>query len=522
MSNAFQNKKNITAREVEIIRKRATEDLLFFAKLVNPRREYGPVHEELFEWWTREAKKDNQLALLPRGHQKSHCAAVKAAWDITRDPSITILYVSATSQLAEAQLYAIKQILSSDIYRLLWPEMINTREGQRERWTTGEIIVDHPLRKAEGVRDFTVAARGVTSNITGLHCDAIYLDDLVVPNNAYTADGREKVEALYSQLASIKNPGAHTTVVGTRYHPKDLYQTMLEIKEDIYDEETDEKIGSEPTYDIMERVVEQQGVFLWPKQTREDGKTFGFDRKELEKIRSEYIDSAQFYSQYYNNPNDPSNARITRDKIQYYSRKHLVQQNGYWYFKDRKLNVYAAIDFAFSLSTSADYTAIVVIGVDSENNIYILDIDRFRTEKIALYFKHIVDLYMKWEFKKLRAETTVAQAAIVKELKETYIKREGLAIKVDEYRPSKNEGTKEERIAATLEPRYDNLAVWHYKGGNCNLLEDEIILAKPPHDDIKDALTAAIDIAVAPKANAKTKTKSNVVYSKRFGGITYR
>tara|TARA_R110000772_G_scaffold105055_3_gene206646 strand:+ start:708 stop:2273 length:1566 start_codon:yes stop_codon:yes gene_type:complete len=520
--SSFQNKRHITEREVKLVRKKAEEDLLYFAKLVNPQRNYGPIHEELYAWWTRDTRKSNQLALLPRGHQKSHCAAVKAAWDITRDPSTTILYVSATAQLAEAQLYAIKQMMTSDIYRLLWPEMIKVKEAQRERWTTGEISVDHPLRKSEGVRDFTVAARGVTSNITGLHCDVIYLDDMVVPNNAYTGDGRSKVEALYSQLASIKNPGSHTTVVGTRYHPKDLYQTMLEIREDVYDDETDEKIGVEPTYDIMERVVEQQGVFLWPKAMRQDGKFFGFDRKELERIRSEYIDSAQFYAQYYNNPNDPSNARITRDKIQYYSRKHLVQQQGNWYLKDRKLNVFAAIDFAFSLTTAADYTAIVVIGVDHENNIYILDIERFKTDKIAIYFKNIVDLYLKWEFRKLRAETTVAQAAIVKELKETYIKREGLSIKIDEYRPSRHEGTKEERMAATLEPRYDNLAVWHYKGGNCNLLEDEIILAKPPHDDIKDALTAVIDIAIAPRAASRKKEKTNVIYNSRFGGIEYR
>lgn len=524
MSNnyAFQNKRHITEKEIALVKKKAEEDLEYFAKLVNPHREYGPIHEELFAWWTRDGRKDNQLALLPRGHQKSHCAAVKTAWDITKDPSITILYVSATAQLAESQLYAIKQILTSDIYTLLWPNMIHAKEGSRDRWTTSEISVDHPSRKREGVRDFTVTARGLTANIAGLHCDAIYLDDLVVPTNAYTQEGRNKVESLYSQLASIKNPGATNTVVGTRYHQKDLYQIMLDITEDIYDPNTDEKIGVEPTYDILERVVEQQGIFLWPKKMRQDGKFFGFDRKELEKIRSEYIDTAQFYSQYYNNPNDPSNARITRDKIQYYSRKHLVQEAGHWHYKDRRLNVYAAIDFAFSLGFQADYTAIVVIGVDFENNIYILDIDRFRADKIAIYFKHIVDLYMKWEFKKLRAETSVAQAAIVKELKETYIKREGLSLKVDEYRPSKNEGTKEERIASTLEPRYDNLAMWHYKGGNCNLLEDEIILAKPPHDDIKDALTAAIDITVAPKAHARKKSRNNIIYSKRFGGISYK
>lgn len=503
---------------IDKVRERAEKDLSYFAHLVNPHRLYGDVHEELFEWWTRDFKKPNQLALIPRGHQKSHCAAVKAAWDITRNPCVTILYVSATAELAEAQLYAIKQILTSDIYQLLWPNMVHEDEGKREKWTNREISIDHPLRKQEGVRDHTIAARGVTSNITGLHCDAIYLDDLVVPNNAYTADGREKVSRLYSQLASIKNPGAETTIVGTRYHPSDLYKVLMDIRQDIYDEE-DNLIGREPTYEILERVVEIDGVFLWPKTSREDGRFFGFDRKELERIRSEYVDSAQFYAQYYNNPNDPSNARIDKSKLQYYDTKHIKCEDGRWFFKGKRLNVFAAIDFAFSLEKKADFSAVVVIGIDSENSIYVLDIDRFKTDRIAVYFERILSAHQKWGFRKLRAEVTVAQQAIVRELKESYIKPNGIALSIDEYRPSRHEGNKEERIAATLEPRYDNLAVWHYKGGNCTLLEEELLMAKPPHDDIKDALTAAIDIAVAPKKTFKARSTNNVIFHSRWGGV---
>ena len=502
------------------IKQKAEQDLDYFAHLVNPHRLYGDIHRELFAWWTRPLKKANQLALIPRGHQKSHCAAVKAAWDITRNPCITILYVSATSELAEAQLYAIKNILTSDIYQTLWPEMVKQEEGQREKWTTREIVVDHPLRKLEGVRDHTIAARGVTSNICGLHCDAIYLDDLVVPNNAYTGEGRDKVSRLYSQLASIKNPGAETTIVGTRYHPDDLYNTLMNITQDIYNED-DELIGKEKTYELMERVVETEGVFLWPKEYRDDGRWFGFDRKELERIRSEYVDSSQFYAQYYNNPNDPGNARIDKSKFQYYDPKHLRFEDGRWRFKTRPLNVFAAIDFAFSLQRKADFSAVVVIGIDFENNIYILEIDRFKTDRISEYFDHILANHQKWGFRKLRAEMTVAQMAIVKELKENYIKPYGLSLSIDEYRPTRNEGTKEERIAATLEPKYDNLAMWHYKGGNCTLLEEELLLAKPPHDDIKDALTASIDIAVAPKKASRIRKDNNIIYHNKWGGVVH-
>jgi hypothetical protein len=515
------HKRTALLKNLDGIRKNAEEDLAYFAKLVSPGRVYGDLHLDLFDFWTKDIRKDNQLALLPRGHQKSHCAAAKMAWYIIKDPCITILYISATAQLAEAQLFAIKNILESEIVQLLWPELINTDEGKRGRWTVGEIIIDHPLRKEEGVRDCTVIARGLTANITGLHADHVCLDDVVVPANAYTGEGREKVANMYSQLASIKNPGAGVTAVGTRYHPKDLYDTLLNLEYAIFSEDTDEYVGRDKVYEVMEEVVESQGVFLWPKTMRGDGKFFGFDRPTLEKIKAEYIDSTQFHAQYYNNPNDPDNARINRSKFQYYDRKHLNCDYGNWYFKDNRLNVYASIDFAFSLRLKSDYSAIVVVGIDKDKNVYVLDIERFKTDRIPIYFEKIIGLYDKWNFKKLRAEVSAAQVAIVRELKEGYIKPQGLALSVDEYRPMAKEGSKQERVASILEPRYDNQAIWHYKGGNCTLLEEELILAKPPHDDIKDALASVIDIAVSPKRYAtKTKNQSNVIqYNRRFGGF---
>jgi len=505
---------------LEAIRKKAEEDLYSFARLVNPHRVYGEVHKELFDWWTRASAKDNQLCLLPRDHQKSHCAAVRCAWDLTRDPTETVLYVSATSDLAEKQLYAIKQILTSEVYRRYWPEMVNLEEGNRERWNTNEIIVDHPLRKKEGVRDPSIKAAGITTNITGFHASRVYLDDLVVPGNAYTEDGRSKVAALYSQLASIETTGASEIVVGTRYHPRDLYQTLIEMEEEVFDE-NGEFSHTDRVYEVFQRVVEQEGVFLWPREMRPDGKLFGFDLKELARKKAKYVDTTQFYAQYYNDPNDPTSNRISRDKFQYFDPKFLVNERGSWFFKDRKLNVVAAMDFAFSLNKKADYTAIVVVGIDAENRIYVLDIDRFKTDKIKSYYDALLDLHMKWGFRKIRCEVSVAQKVLVKELKDSYIVPNGLMLSIDEHNPTRHSGSKEERIAATLEPKYDNMQVWHQKNGMCSLLEEELILARPPHDDIKDALTAAIDIAVAPTRNTNRTRRGNVVFDSRFGGVAF-
>lgn len=452
---------------------------------------------------------------------KSHCLAVWCLWWITKHPDTSIMYVSATTTLAEAQLYAIKNVLTSKIYRRYWPDMVKEDEGKREKWTTGAISVDHPKRKDEGIRDYTIVAAGITTNTTGLHAEVIVSDDIVVPDNAYTEDGRRKCSSAMSQMASILNTGGLVKACGTRYHPADQYAIWKEQRLATYND-AGEEIDEEDLWDIMEEVVEEDNIFIWPRSARSDGKLFGFNKQELNRISTMYSDRVQFYAQYYNDPNDPESQRFDISRFQYYDKRHLVHTANKWYFKDDKLNVYAAIDFAFSLSKRADYSAIVVIGIDSGNNIFILDIDRFKTDKIADYYNRVEEMHMKWGFRKLRAEVTVAQAIIVGDLKDRF-KANGSMISIDEHRPTRNEGSKEERIAAALEPRYENQLIWHYKGGFIPVLEEELIMARPPHDDVKDCLAAVVEIAKAPRdfGGAFVNTIKAGLFNNKFGGVSF-
>ena len=508
------------------IRDAAEADFLTFVRLVFPKQLIGSVHEELANWWTRQDAKTHQLTLLPRDHGKSRWVAFRVAWEITRRPWIRVLYISATANLAEKQLGFIKQILTSPIYRRYWPEMVNEEEGKRAKWTNSEIEVDHPKRLEEGIRDPTVFTGGLTTSLTGLHCDIAVLDDVVVFENAYTEEGRNKVFSQYSLLSSIEGADAQEWCVGTRYHPKDLYGKMLEMVEEVIDEDG-EVAHSEQIYEVFERAVEDagdgSGQFLWPRQQRADGMWFGFDSKILAKKRGKYLDRTQFRAQYYNDPNDPGELRIERNKFQYYKKEKLVEANGTWYYGEHKLNIFAAVDFAYTVSKRSDYTAIVVIGIDRYNNIYVLDIDRFKTTRISDYFDRLMTLHTRWGFRKLAAETTAAQISIVTQLKDL-IRENGLYVSIAEIKHTKHEGTKEERMSAILEPRYDNLAVWHYRGGNCQILEDELIMQHPPHDDVMDALATAIDIAVPPTGimgRDRMRTSASVLTHPRFGGVRY-
>lgn len=521
-------KLEIMPEEAKTIRQRALDDLYFFAQLVNPGYMYGDVHKEIFNWlqdyslYGRGSARSNKLIMLPRAHLKSHMVATATAWLITRHPEITILYVSATSGLAETQLYAIKNILGSDTYRRYFPEYINPQEGKREKWSSTTLSIDHPKRRKEAIRDATIETAGLTTNTTGWHADVIVADDLVVPENAYTEDGRDGVSKKSSQFTSIRNAGGFTLACGTRYHPSDVYATWKNQEYELFNDEG-EVIGVEKVWDIKEYAVEIDQVFLWPRVIRpSDGKAFGFNRQELARIRAEYEDRTQFFAQYYNNPNDPGSNRISRDKFQYYDRRHLKQKNGNWFFREEKLNVYAAIDFAFSLKKAGDNTAIVVIGINSDGIIFVLDIDVFKTDRITEYFKHVSDMHSKWQFNKLRAEVNVGQIVIVNDLKDQ-LKAQGLSLPIDEYRATRKEGTKEERIASILEHRYDNGQIWHYNEGYTPMLEEELVLARPAHDDLKDALASAVSIAVKPKAmRSRDEVYKKPIFNNRFGGISFR
>lgn len=506
------------------IRELAEADLETFIRLIHPKRVLGSVHVELMKWWYRDEAKSHQLTLLPRDHQKSAMIAYRVAWEITRNPAVRVLYISSTANLAYKQLKFIKDILTSDIYRFYWPDMVNPDEGKREKWTEAEIAVDHPTRKAENVRDPTVFTAGLTTGITGMHCDIAVLDDVVVIENAYTEEGRTKVRSQYSLLSSIEGADAKEWVVGTRYHPKDLYSDMTSMEYEEFNEQG-EIVATVELYEKFERAVEDRGdgtgQFLWPRQQRSDGKWFGFDEKVLAKKRAQYLDRMQFLAQYYNNPHDPDGAGVSKDAFQYYDRAYLSRNNGNWYFKQARLNIFAAIDFAFSTKAKADYTSIVVVGIDNQQNYYVLDIERFKTGKISEYFQKILALHQKWDFRKLRAEVTAAQQVIVDDIKQNYIRTHGLALAIEDHRPTRAQGSKTERIDAILNSRYDNRQIWHYMGGNCQILEEELVTTNPPHDDVKDALASAVEIAIAPATQYRPQTKTGFAATahSRFGGI---
>lgn len=507
------------------LRIEAENDLEAFINLVHPNRVLGNIHRDVIRWWTRPDAHRKQLLLLPRDHMKSALIAFRVAWSLTKDPTLRILYISSTANLAIKQLKFIKDILTCDRYRRYWPKMVNKEEAKREKWTEREISVDDPRREEEHVRDPSIFTAGLTTNIVGMHCDIAVLDDVVVQGNAYTEEGRNRVKDQYSGLSSIEGLESWEWVVGTRYHPKDLYSELVGMFLEDYDD-IGNVMATNPLFEVKEHAVESigdgTGEFIWPRQQRYDGKWFGFDTRTLAEKRAQYLNKVHFRAQYYNDPHDVESSPIQRSQFQYYEPNYLHRRDGRWFFNKEPLNVVAAVDFAYSTTKRSDFSCVAVVGADGAKNYYVLEIDRFKTDKISDYFQHILKLYEKWGFRKIRAEVSAAQVVLVKDLKESYIRPLGLSLSVDEFRPSKQQGSKEERIMSVLEPKYNNRQIWHYPGGNCQVLEEELVYMNPAHDDCKDALASAIDFALAPLNVYRLKKDAapTMTFHSKFGGVS--
>ncbi len=498
-----------------------------FVQVVAPWLCLGHVHEDVCNWMQKCHMQDGVkrlLVLLPRGHLKSKLIALYAAWRIVKCPWITILYASASGSLAERQLYDICNILIGPDVRFYWKGLIHPEKSKRDLWRHNAINVDHPSRKAKGIRDHTIRAMSVGATIAGDHYDLALLDDIIAPNSdadPWTEAGRQMVSRWYAQLASVMNPGAQLAAVGTRYINNDIYNIMMESEKRVYDD-IGTVIDRIKLFKLFQEVVEVHGQFLWPRRLGMDGEWYGFNEDVLEDIRETYRKAKQmeqFFAQYYQNPTDVENPKM-KVNFQYYEIEQLVFFEGKWNIRDgnntlNPINLFASMDLAFTTKPTSDYTAIIVEGVDAQNYRYVVAIDRFKTADPYIMMDHLFQLHGKWGFIKCRIETVAAQALIIPILQKQMIARNQRFI-IEEFKPQTN---KVDRIMASLSPLYNLQQVYHLRGGFCEELERQLIEQRPDHDDIADVHASVQEIMYPPSGVLKT-VKVTKIYNKQFGGIS--
>lgn len=214
-----------------------------------------PFHLRLIE---PVATQTRTLIEYPAFHGKTTSLWRLCIWDICRNPNIRIGYVAKNEREAAgigntllAELVENERLVND--FGPFRPE-----DDESKPWSLLRLSVAKRTLRA---KEPTITFFGSGSKATlGHRTDKTYCDDVVTNENSATPEQREKLRQWFNQNVQTMGrfPDSPLIVVGTRFHPEDLYGDLEELR----DPESGLTIW--PTHKEDAIVDEDERLTLWP------------------------------------------------------------------------------------------------------------------------------------------------------------------------------------------------------------------------------------------------------------------
>ena len=181
----------------------------------------------------------------------------------------------------------------------------------------------------------------------------------------------------------------------------------------------------------------------------------------------------------------PDSQIFKKEHFRYYDPRELNRED---------LSVYTTVDLAISEKATADYTVVMTVGVNSQNQWFVLDCVYGRWNP-SIVIDQVFKTVQKWRPISLGVEKVAYQAAFQHFLIKEMPKR-NIYVLIEELLAQKK---KELRIQA-MQPRFVAGSVWFPMGAAfLSELETELLtFPKGIHDDLIDAMAYMEQIAHAP------------------------
>jgi len=427
---------------------------------------------------------DSGLLLGPRGSGKSTaCDICYAIMRALQNPNINILIASRALEQSKSFLSAIK----GHFERPQFIEVFGELQGKKWDETAASIKGREP-----GQKEHTFHVAGADGAVVSKHFELIICDDLVDEKNAKTETQREVVMKFYykSLLPCLKANG-EIRVLGTRYHPEDLYghlttkdpyyRNSYMVLPGVFDKTTGETVDLEENEDGTFSLPEN--AMVWDEE--------GFPSEKLLK-RREGMPQGDFEAQYQNRIEMLRGDYFDSDDFRYYEEnpKDLV--------KRLDLKVWMAADLAISEKTKNDEFAVMVVGiVPGLLDVYVLDYlagrYSFNRQK-----KLLIEMYDEWDPIRTYLESNAYQEALHSSVSEDFPD-----VRVKPIWTTQDKVTRAEAFSWY----YERHKVFHRKGRSAKL---EGQLTGFPHlrlKDLFDALYIAVWGAVRGGRRRNKRTK---------------
>ncbi len=456
-------------------------------------------HHELYELM---GDSDNKKICIvaPRHHAKSSIGAcVFPLFHICFDegPKLVVLS-SKTLGHAVRLLDTIKNVLEySKRFRAIFGYW---GSHTARAWTKYEVVL----------KDGTlITTRGTGQQVIGLkHGDQrptlFIVDDPEDINNTKTDEAMEQnLKWLMTQvLPGLDAMKGRILVIGTPQHQRCIVETLPQM-------------GGWTTKHYQAMSDDGEDV-LWPEVWSK--KKLLSEKGDLESIGR----VSMFYREYMCQIVGDEEQMFKEDDIQYYDGHLLPNEDSelmtlrmtYPYEGDIPVFVFMGVDPASSTKQHADYSTIVPVAVDTNNNRYILPFYRHRVKPMELA-DNVIAYWRRYNPMKTRIETVGYQEMLRDYLR---TKSEELGIFIPGIELKNNPRTQKSVRLESMQPFFVQKKVWIKKDMD-SLVGELLLYPRGKHDDLLDGLYYAMKGAYKPhitSQNTSPATKSGHTNEKLY------
>jgi phage terminase large subunit-like protein len=266
----------------------------------------------------------------PRGFAKSKICSKfyplhQSLFNLKKD----ICIISASENLAIEWLRQIRMEIESN-------QLIHHFFGdlRSPKWTETHLILNNKLKTS-------IRARGAGGQIRGFRPDLVILDDIETDESVASEDQRNKLRNwLFKACINTLLPHGQFIMIGTIISPLAILQEIL----------SSDNSWDKRKYQAYREARQEPGYELWVDL---------WNHARLQ-ARKKEIGSFAFASEYLNDPISSETAPIKPHQIRYW--EELPQQ----------YSCVIAVDPAYSEEERADYKVASLVGIDHNNNRYLI------------------------------------------------------------------------------------------------------------------------------------------------------
>ena len=426
-------------------------NFLDFVKHVWPSFITGSHHKIFADKLERVAKGELKRLIvnMPPRHTKSEFASyLFPAWVMGQSPETKIIQATHTAELAIGFGRKVKNLLDSEIYRDVFPDIQLARDAKASgRWSTD--------------RGGEYYAVGVGGALAGRGANLCIIDDPVSEQDALSPTALDNIYEWYTSGPRQRlQPGGSIIIVMTRWSILDLTAKVLQKQAE----------GGADQWEVVEfpAIFPDTDNVLWPEF---------WSRDELDGVKAS-IPVAKWNAQYLQNPTAEEGAIIKREWW------------NVWESDDPPIVDYViqSYDTAFTRSERADYSAITTWGVfypdeGDEAAIILLDAEKGRWE-----FPELKDaamrLYKEFEPDMVLIEQKASGTPLTQDLRK-------MGIPVSGFTPGRG-ADKFSRMNA-CSPVFESGMVWCPETRWAEeVIEECAAFPNGEHDDLADSMTQAI------------------------------